>query len=399
MTTRRNVLLLSGGVLAAALAGCRDRPAEAATPVPDVLLAGSSRGLIRLSGADAQPLGAATALSWDGGALYTVRDAALVRLDPAGGAALHSSALPAGWVPRVVTPDGSACVLARTPVTEHPAARTRTELLVANAAGQRRFDLTGVVEPDAFTSDGTGLFILEWLPASAPDHYRVRLLDLATGKVQPLQTRLKAPVPAGAEEEMRGAGRQAVLSADGQFLYTLYTHQPGHEHTRDLIAGTRSGVHAFVHVLHLTERWAYCLDLPEPFGNGPVAGHALAADGQHLAVLDMASGSLAYAGATTLEIERIARVPAGPGAAALVLTPDRRVFAAAGSTVQVLDRGSDAVTAAWPLPAPVRGLALSADAARLYAGGTDEVTWLDARSGAVQGRVAVKGLTSVRHVA
>jgi hypothetical protein len=157
-------------------------------------------------------------------------------------------------------------------------------------------------------------------------------------------------------------------------------------------------VHAFVHVLHLTERWAYCLDLPEPFGNGPMAGHALAVDGQHIAVLDMASGSLAYAGASTLEIEKIVRLQAGPGAAGLVLTPDRRVFAAAGTTVHVLDRGTDAATGTWTLPGPVRGLALTADAARLYAGGRDEVVWLDAKSGAVQGRTAVKGLTSVRHV-
>jgi hypothetical protein len=399
MTTRRNVLLLSGGVLAASLTGCReDRAAAAATPVPDVLLADSEQGLIRLTGTGAQPLGTATALSWNGDALYTVRADALVRLDPAGGADLSSSALESGWVPRVVTPDGHACVLARTPATDHPTARAGTELLVVTPGGRRRFDLTGVVEPDAFTRDATGLFILEWLPATAPDHYRVRLLDLASGRVQPLQTRLKVPVPAGAEEEMRGAGRQAVLSADGQFLYTLYTHQPGHQHTRDLIAGTRSGVHAFVHVLHLTERWAYCLDLPEPFGNGPMAGHALAVDGQHIAVLDMASGSLAYAGASTLEIEKIVRVPAGPGAAGLVLTPDRRALAAAGSTVHVLDRGSDEVTGTWALPAPMRGLALTPDTARLYAGGSDEVVWLDAKSGAMQGRTAVKGLTSVRHV-
>ncbi len=400
MTTRRTILLLSGGALAAGLAGCRDRKtAGAAPPVPDVLLADSDRGLIRLSGAGAQPLGTAAALSYDGAVLYAVREDALVRLDPAGGAPLRSSALEDGWVPRVVTPDGHACVLARTPATDHPAARARTGLLVVTPGGERRFDLTGVVEPDAFTRDATGLFILEWLPASAPDHYRVRLLDLATGRVEPLLTRLKTPVPAGAEEEMRGEGRSAVLSADGQFLYTLYTHQPGHQHTRDLVAGTRSGVHAFVHVLHLTERWAYCLDLPAPFGNGPVAGHALAADGQHIAVLDMASGSLAYAGAQSLEIERIVRVPAGPGAAGLVLTPDRRVLAAAGRTVHVLDRGSDATTGAWPLPAPVRGLALTRDGARLYAGGSDEVVWLDAASGAVQGRAAVPGLISVRHVA
>ena len=138
MTTRRNVLLLSGGVLAASLAGCReDRAAAAATPVPDVLLADSEQGLIRLSGTGAQPLGTATALSWNGDALYTVRADALVRLDPAGGAELSSSALESGWVPRVVTPDGHACVLARTPATDHPTARAGTELLVVTPGGRR----------------------------------------------------------------------------------------------------------------------------------------------------------------------------------------------------------------------------------------------------------------------
>ena len=114
-------------------------------------------------------------------------------------------------------------------------------------------------------------------------------LDLASGKVGPLLTRAKAPVPAGAEEEMHGEGRQAVLSPDREVLYTLYTHQPGHRHTRDLIAGRRGNVHAFVHVLHLNERWAYCLDLPGPFGTGPASGHAVAvsADGGQLAVVDM----------------------------------------------------------------------------------------------------------------
>jgi hypothetical protein len=299
----------------------------------------------------------------------------------------------------VVATDGSGCALTRAPAADLPAPRPRTALLVDNATGRKEYDLPGVVEPDAFTRDGGGLFVLEWLPAHAPDRYRVRLLDLASGAVQPLLTRNKVPVPAGAEEEMRGEGRQAVLSADGQLLYTLYTHQPGHQHTRNLLAGTRSGVHAFVHVLHLTERWAYCLDLPDPFGHGPSAGYALAADGQHIAVLDVGSGLLAYAGAASLQIERVVRVPAVPGAAELVLTPDRRVLAAAGTTVHVLDRGSDAVTASWSLPAPVRGLALSRDGARLYAGGRDEVHRLDAASGAAQGRTPVPGLTAVRHAA
>jgi hypothetical protein len=402
MTTRRNVLLLSGGALAAAaLTGCRERATTTTkpAPVPDVLLADSEQGLVRLSGSDAQRLGPASALSWDGTVLYTVTGTSLVRLDPAGGAPIRSSAIGGGWVPRVVSTDGRACALAPTPAADHPAARARSPLLVVTEDGERRYDLAGVVEPDAFTRDGTGLFVLEWLPAQAPDHYRVRLLDLATGRMQPLLTRNKVPVPRGAEEEMRGEGRQAVLSADGQFLYTLYTHQPGHQHTRNLLAGTRSGVHAFVHVLHLTERWAYCLDLPDPFGSGPPAGHALAADGQHIAVLDTASGSLAYAGAASLAIERVAKVPAGGGAASLILAPDRRVFVGAGATVAVLDRGSDRVTGSWTLPATVRGLGLSGDRTRLYAGGADEVLWLDAAAGAVRGRMAVAGLTRLRHVA
>jgi DNA-binding beta-propeller fold protein YncE len=200
---------------------------------------------------------------------------------------------------------------------------------------------------------------------------------------------------------MQGDGRQAVLSPDRQILYTLYTHQPDHQHTRDLIAGRRSNVHAFVHVLHLTERWAYCLDLPHPFGEGPADGHAVAvsADGRRLAVVDVTSGSLAYADTAALTVERVVRVPAGTGAASLVLTPDsRRAFIGAATTVALLDCGTDAVTASWSAPSAIRGLGLSRDAARVYAGGADEIVWFDAGSGAVQGRAAVDGLIALRHV-
>jgi hypothetical protein len=405
MTTRRNLFAIAGGVLAtASLAGCRDRaPAREVVGVPDVLLADSRRGLVRLGGSHRQNLGTAAVLSHDGGFLYAVRsnDAggpSLMRLDPANGASIRSTSLGGGWVPRVISADGRACALGRSAATERPAARARTAILVRTETGERTYDLSGVIEPDAFTSDGLGLFVLEWLPPEAPDRYRVRLLDLGTGATQPLNTRNKVPVPAGAEEEMHGTGRQAVLSADRHTLYTLYTHQPGHQHTRDLIAGTRSNVHAFVHVLNLTERWAYCLDLPLPFGEGPAAGHAIAIDGQRLAVVDMSSGSLAYADTADLTIERVVSVPAGAGAASLVLAPDHRVLTGAGATVTVLDRGTDAVTARWTVPGAVRGLGLSPDASRVYAGGTDQVVWLDAGSGVLRGTAPVDGLIELRHV-
>jgi hypothetical protein len=395
MTTRRNLLLLAGSTFA--LAGCRETTRPAAATVPDVLLADSDRGLLRLGPAGEQVLGAA-ATAFDGSHLYAARPGTLDQVDPASGTALRNTALAGDWIPRVVSSDGRACALSRTGASGRPAARARTRLLITGPGGTTERDLAGVIEPDAFTSDGSGLFVLEWLPAAAPDHYRVRLLDPATGEVQPLNTRDKTPVPPGAEEEMRGDGRQAVLSADRTKLFTLYTHQPGHRHTRDLLSGRPGGAHAFVHVLHLIERWAYCLDLPHPFGAGPAAGHALAADGRTLFVADLNSGKLAYANPESLSIERVVDVPPVAGsAAALALTPDGRILIGAGG-VTVLDRASGRQTARWGLPGPVRGLALSRDGGRLYAGGTGRVTWLDAATGVRSGEVGVPGLTVLRHV-
>jgi hypothetical protein len=325
---------------------------------------------------------------------------ALVRLDPATGELGPPVPLDAGWLPRVIAPGGALCALTRTAATARPAARKRTPLLVISGAGRREYDLTGVVEPDAFTRDGTGLFVLEWLPPDAPDQYRVRRLDLATGVLQPLLTRDKSRVPPGAEEEMRGDGRQAVLSPDQAVLYTLYTHQPGHRHTRDLLAGRPGGVHAFVHVLHLAQGWAYCLDLPEPFGAGPAEGHAVAvsADGQRLAVADVTSGTVAYAGTTALTIDRVVTVAAGAGSASLAFAADQqRLLLGAGKTVTVLGPGAT-VAARWSVPADVRGLGLSGDASRVYVGGADEVIWLDGATGTPRGRAPVAALTALRHV-
>ena len=35
-------------------------------------------------------------------------------------------------------------------------------------------------------------------------------------------------------------------------------------------------MHAFVHTLSLDQCFAYCIDLPAPFGEGPAEGHAIA---------------------------------------------------------------------------------------------------------------------------
>src|SRR5258707_859501 len=93
---------------------------------------------------------------------------------------------------RTDTPDGPPP--ARSPTGRRAAAgpgvRPGRERLVVTGGQQRRYDLAGVVEPDAFARDGDGLFVLEWLPPEAPDRSRVRLLALATNQVEPLLTRL-----------------------------------------------------------------------------------------------------------------------------------------------------------------------------------------------------------------
>ena len=398
MTTRRRFLTLAGAGAAALIGGCESPRADRrGTTVPDVVLAESSKGLVVLGGARPGAPGARAAASADGRLICAVVGADLVRFDPANGISTRGVTLGGGWLPRVVTARG--CVLTRTAAAVVPKGRDRTSLLVTVDGRKQEYDLPGVLEPDAFTTDHTGLFVLDWRPAEAPDSYRVRLLDLAGGTVGPLLTRDKTAVPPGAEEEMRGEGRQAVPSPDGQILYTLYTHQPGHRHTRDLLSGRPGNAHAFVHVLHLEQRWAYCLDLPHPFGEGPPAGHAIAVspDGDELAVLDAASGKLALAGTTALTVAGVVEAPRSERPASVAYHPDgMRILAGVGRTVTVLDHAG-AATANWPVPGEVRGLAVSRDGNRVYCGGSDEVVWLDA-AGSVQGRAPVEGLVNLRSV-
>ena len=116
--------------------------------------------------------------------------------------------------------------------------RTRRSWSPTGPARRTRFTLPGCVEPEAFSAAGDALFVLDYLPPTAPGPLPgPRARPGHRRRSQPLLTRDKQVVPAGAEEEMRGQGRQAVYSPGQQYLFTLYTHQPDHQHTRDLLAG------------------------------------------------------------------------------------------------------------------------------------------------------------------
>jgi YVTN family beta-propeller protein len=420
--TRRELLKLAGGLTGAALlTACGAGPGRRADDgPPDLLFLDTKDGLGVLDARRRQPAVAASpaVAGADWTRLYVGRPdgdgTRLVTLDAATGQEIKSVSLPGALAARVVSPSGRAVALTE-PVAPgqspyQPVGRARTTIVVADPIGAqttRRVELEGNYEPEAFSADDNALFVLQYLPAMAPERYRVRVCDLYTGAVGPLLSRLKTPVPAQAEEEMRGEGRQAVLAPDRSKLFTLYTHQPDHLHTRDLLAGGRAAgrenVHAFVHILNLREGWAFCLDLPAPFGHGPAAAHtlALAPDGRRLFIADWTSGSLAVADTETLDVKR--RIEFGgagaiAGSAAAHVAPDGKLlYLAGGPSVLAIDSFALSITQTWPVGAATRGLAVSPDGSRLYIGQEGRVLQLDAASGREVRRLTATGLTSLLH--
>lgn len=416
MMTRRHLLTAAGIGTAALIVGCdaKKQNPSGGTPaagVPDVLLVEVSGGLTAVRGAVVAPASAGAVASLDGTRLFAAEaagaDTTLRTVDVRTGKILAAQRLAGRWVPRASSTAGLRVALTAPPEPGAsaflPAGRRRTEILVATPEKEVvRLDLTGNLVPDTFDSSGDGLFVLDWLPAGAPDHYRVRCVNLPNGAVTPLNTIDKVPVPDGAEEQMRGEGRLAVYSTRQSMLFTLYTHQPDHQHTRDLVADRRSNVHAFVHSLHLAQRWAYCVDLPAPFGEGDGAAHTITedTDGGTIYVYDGSSGSLAAVATGDLAMgvpqpPRIVAVPRCTGTA-YAAAATGRVFLTGDAAVRSVRPGDGSVLASWPVPDAVRGLALSADGSRLYVGQPDRVLLLDAASGQRTGEVSVPGLVALR---
>jgi hypothetical protein len=226
------------------------------------------------------------------------------------------------------------------------------------------------------------------------------MIDLKAGQIQPLLTKLKVPVPAGAEEEMRGQGRQAVYDAQRKMLFTLYTHQPDHEHTRDLLAGgarqDKPHVHAFVHSLHLERGWAFCVDLPAPFGEGPPAAHAITRSptAGRLVVVDASTGNLAHIDADQLAVTRVDRFadPGLTGEAWVRETTGGDLVVAAGTTV--VGTPSKRLIS---LAGPARGLALGAGTT-VWVGQDGAAVQYDLATHRETARVPVPGLVGLRHV-
>jgi hypothetical protein len=198
--------------------------------------------------------------------------------------------------------DGSTLVLVR-PTRSYPALRTRLAVLDARALRvERLITLPGFFTADAIAPDGGRLFLLQY-PGQSPFDYRVRSLDLGSGRLDP------RPVvdPREPGEQMGGIALTRVLSRDGRWAYTLYG----------------GGEETFIHALDTVRGSAACIDLEmlAPQSDLAAVRLALGDGGRHIQVFDLARR---VATVDTRTFAVTAAEPAEPVAAAATPAAERR---------------------------------------------------------------------------
>lgn len=107
----------------------------------------------------------------------------------------------------------------------------------------RTLTLDGRFGFDALSPDGRTLFVNQYVARQDPTRYRVRTVDLATGRLDPGAVVDKASVGSA----MRGVPLTRATATTGRNVYTLYRN----------VAGP-----AFVHALDTVRRSSICIELP-----------------------------------------------------------------------------------------------------------------------------------------
>lgn len=381
---RRTKAVLMLGVVLTACGQASSSPSTPPPPPDDVLFVPTGSGLDVLSAANGEQVASAPGgvASPDFSTLVSTEPhdgSTLVSWMDAGGAELTRTVVPGEVSARVVSPDATVAALTEgahgsSPYVAEP--RSRTRVVVVNDRGDvRDLDLGGNFEPEAFSTDGSTLFLLEYIPAEAPTRYRVRQLLLDKEIVLPIG-RLKTAAP----DQMQGTGRAQVQSRFGGELYTLYTQQSSAGHD----TGAFAGQHAFVHLLNLADSWTHCIDLPHTFGHGNATASALALtpDETHLFVVDWTSGVVADAEPARRKVVRSNHVSFGsPDEQTFAQATSSRLYVAGGSEIVVLDNDSLEVVDRWPMGSEITGLALTDDGSLLYVSQDAGITALDSATG------------------
>lgn len=241
--------------------GSRDDPSYVETGGPAVALVRTTTGISAVTAGTDHVVWSATGAvaAPDGSAMFaTDTDGTLEELDPRTAATVGSWSVPNGVAPVVVAPDGVVVALTDRPTgydSETQPRPTTRVVVVDGASGAILHDLnlTGDVEPEAFSTDHRYVYALD----HRGDHYRVQTLDLVTGVREDLIDRDKEPA-----DDMRGRAVHSVMSSDRSQLATLYINPENPVEP------------AFVHVLDLRGS-SYCVHLPHEFANGPARSQSI----------------------------------------------------------------------------------------------------------------------------
>jgi YVTN family beta-propeller protein len=376
------------------LAGCgRFSPRSAPESAPDdVLFVRTARGVTLVRGL---PEGEAVRLS---GAVPSTDWTAVVRAVPDGGstrvvametssgAELWSQVVEGTFEVKVASENGRLVALG-TPREDggYPEGRSSTTLMILGADGSapRTIQLDGNFEPEAFSTDGGSLFVIEYRPSLDPTSYRVRRLDLGTGEVVGVYT-----PDARLQRSMEGTARVQAASPDGRRLYTLYSQKAAD--------GTR---HAFIHVLSLDELWAHCIDLPASFGTAPEEAIAmsLGPDGSRLYVGDARADSVAEVDTRTLSVARSASIDFGTSGypAHAERGADGMLYLASGVRLLAVDPGTLVPGRSWNLEEEITGIQSAKDGSRLYVGLRDQIVVLDTATGGRLGTLSPEDMGKI----
>jgi hypothetical protein len=293
--------------------------------------------------------------------------------DTASGDQLWSRPIAGKLAVRAVAKDGSLAALG--PPGEsggyaYGRSSTTFVLVAANSAKPRTIVLDGNFEPEAFSTDGRSLFVIEYLPPRNPTSYQVRRLDLDSGKVGGVYT-----VDAELQEAMQGTARIQTASPDGRRLYTLYS-----------LKDADGSLHSFVHVLDLEEQWAHCVDLPEDFRtvNEKAIAMSVAPDGSRLYVADALTGDLAEIDTKALTVSRTSELALGPWSrdpAHAARGADGKLYVGSGTGLLSVDAATFAPGRSWDMGGEILGIQAGGDGRRLYVGLRDRIAVIDTVTG------------------